>query len=149
MLHALKYQRFTALADPMARFFYVYLKDHGTLLPPDAVLTPIPIHPERERTRGFNQSDLIARRLAGIIGAHYHSSLLARVLRTAPQAGLGGDARRANVRAAFALRDRDAAVGRTIILFDDIRTTGATLEEAALLLKNSGARRVWAMTMAH
>lgn len=112
---------------------------------PDLVV-PLPLSRERLAERGFNQSALIAARVARLTGVHYSLSTLARLRHTAPQSGLKRQARLANVRGAFAARGELA--GRSVAVVDDVMTTGATLSEAARALKRAGALRVSAWVLA-
>ena len=113
-------------------------------------VVPVPLHPWRRLMRGFNQAaDLAARLERPVVPA------LWRTRATAPQTGLTAAGRRRNVRGAFSLsplfsqRVRDAMlVDRVVVLVDDVRTTGATLEACARVLKDAGAREVRALTTA-
>jgi len=100
----------------------------------DAVV-PIPLHPCKLRERGWNPAALLARPIAAALGVPLRTGLLRRVRETAAQAGLSREARAQNVRGAF--RARPAAPAR-VLLVDDVRTTGATLLEAAGCLTEAG-----------
>lgn len=120
----------------------------------DAWLIPVPLHPSRQQERGFNQAELLARGLIrGLAGAGKSRPRLARkalqrTRATLPQTGLSIAARRENVHGVFAARDAGLLRGRTIVLIDDVMTTGATLAECAATLKRAGAERVVALTLA-
>jgi ComF family protein len=120
--------------------------------PKNFVVIPLPLHKNRKRIRGFNQAELIA---VGFISAVSSSrlilepNLLVRTKNTKPQVELSGEERRQNIVGAFAVSDPNVVKNKTILLVDDVKTTGATLEEAARVLKEAGAKRVWAMTAAH
>lgn len=109
------------------------------------VVAPIPLHGARRRSRGFNQSELIARRVAGVLELPLDGGLLKRARSAAPQASLGASRRAANVRGAFAAA---AEPPGGVLLVDDVSTTGATLAEAARVLRAAGARRVYALAVA-
>jgi ComF family protein len=100
----------------------------------DAVV-PVPLHPRKLRQRGWNPAALLARPLAAALGVPLQTSWLQRVRETAVQAGLSRDARDHNVRGAF--RAKQVATAR-VLLVDDVRTTGATLREAASCLEDRG-----------
>jgi ComF family protein len=111
----------------------------------DAVV-PVPLHPARRRERRFNQSEDIGRRVAAAAGAEFRPRGLARLKHTRPQVELDGEARRANVRGAFAVREDFS--GRTVIVVDDVITTGATVAECAGVLRAAGATAVVAVAAA-
>ncbi|PWH11804.1 MAG: hypothetical protein DDG60_16240 [Anaerolineae bacterium] len=99
------------------------------------------------RERGYNQADLIAHALARIMRWKYQPQALERVRHTRSQVGLNAAQRRANVQAAF--QAHSAMVkNKMILLFDDVVTTGATLQSAAEALRAVGAKRVYALTVA-
>lgn len=116
-------------------------------IPPDwqvDVLLPVPLHPWRELWRGYNQSHLLAVHIARRTGLPLSPALLRRVRNTIPQSRLHGKERRANLKQAFAA---DVAVrGKSILLIDDVCTTGTTLSACAKALKKAGAFRVYALT---
>jgi len=113
----------------------------------DAVV-PVPLHIDRLRWRGFNQASLLARGLARRCGATCAPAALQRLRPTAPQVGLGETERRHNIRGAFRVRDPDTVSGRSVLLVDDVYTTGATAKECARTLRRAGARRVDVLVLA-
>ncbi|HEU0113683.1 MAG TPA: phosphoribosyltransferase family protein [Thermomicrobiales bacterium] len=115
--------------------------------PRDAIVVPTPLHPARLRRRGFNQVELIAREAAKHTG-HRVEPLLVRVRDTPHQVGLDGAARRRNVRDAFAVREPAKVAGRTVVVVDDVVTTGATVGACADALRRAGASAVWAVSLA-
>ncbi|MBR4768868.1 MAG: ComF family protein [Lachnospiraceae bacterium] len=136
----LKYGRKTYLADIL-----------GRLLPYDETLCaewiiPVPLHPRRLRTRGFNQSEMLALALSERTGIPVAKGLLKRTVYTEPQARLSGDERRKNLNGAFSCTE--TITSSTILLVDDVITTGSTLSACAAELKRHGARRVFACTVA-
>lgn len=110
-------------------------------------LVPVPLHPRRLLSRGFNQSREIARLLASRRGLPILQQALARVRRTTPQMELAREARAENIRGAFAA-GREFLEGRSALLVDDIMTTGATLEECARAMLAAGAKRVDVLVLA-
>src|SRR5262249_14450678 len=117
-------------------------------VPDPDLLIPVPLHPRRERERGFNQSLLLARRLGRAWGLPVRVDILARTVATPPQTDLGAEERRANVRRAFALRRPELVAGRHVILVDDIVTTGSTAGACAARLREGGAATVGVVSVA-
>jgi ComF family protein len=146
----LKFERRERLARPL-----------GALLKPlwesldlqDALLVPVPLHSSRQRQRGFNQAELLAQGLArSLRQAGWKPRVQTRCLRrtrpTPPQTGLSPTARRENVRGVFVVDRPEIVRDRGAALIDDVMTTGATLSACAAALKQAGARRVWALSLA-
>ena len=146
------------LYDGLARELVLSLKYHGhrhlgPLLGEAAVVVapqgadgvvPVPLHPRRQAERGFNQSALIATTVAERLGVPLLEGALSRTRETPPQAGLNAAERKVNVRGAFAAPAR--LEGRTLLLVDDVCTTGATIDACARALRRAGAARVLAVT---
>ncbi len=148
LLHQMKYGRVSAAADTCASLLFSYLRRHKIVFPEDVLLVPIPLSKGRERTRGFNQSERIARAFGEKTGIEVCEALK-KIKDTLPQTELSGSDRMVNVKGVFdAAFGAIAVVGRVCILVDDVKTTGATLAEAARVLKAAGAKRVWAITVA-
>jgi ComF family protein len=108
-------------------------------------LVPVPIHRQRRRERGYNQSELLAAVVGERCGLPVRDAL-EKVKDTPPQVGLTREERLRNVRDAFKSR-AGAASGRRAVLIDDVQTTGETLEEAAKALLAAGAHAVYALTL--
>ena len=143
-IHQLKYSDQSRLADPLAAYLIRWWEMNP--LPTELVI-PVPLHPRREKERGYNQAELLSRRLSAAIGIPHETKSLSRTRYTRPQVGLGAIERQENVAGAFRCIDGEIA-GRSILLIDDVTTTGATLEAAALALKRAGVREVWGLTVA-
>lgn len=146
-LHALKFKGRRGLAGPLAD---LVVDGGAALLPmgwPD-LLVPVPLHPRRQRERGFNQASLLAHRLGEAWSLPVRDDVLARAVATASQTALESSARRANVRNAFRLRHPEPVAGRHVIVVDDILTTGATVSECVLTLQAGGAATVGVLTVA-
>jgi ComF family protein len=132
----LKYGRKVALARTMARYMMPLRGDW----PADAVVVPVPLHRWRLWGRGFNQSALVARELARLWGLRADVEGLRRTRRTRPLKGLNHVQRRKAVSGAFKAPSRVS--GRTVILIDDVLTSGSTAEACARALRRAGARQV-------
>ncbi|HYA49432.1 MAG TPA: ComF family protein [Burkholderiales bacterium] len=143
-----KYGRVSALRRPLARFAAAALSEEEGLWLGADLLVPVPLHPERKRERGFNQSQLLARELARIRGMRVLEGCLVKVRNVPPQTSLEAAGRETNVRGAFAVRRRRRVEGKVVVLVDDVFTTGSTLDECGRVLKRAGAREVRALTLA-
>ncbi len=146
-IHRLKYGAKSFLAGSLgpllARFMEERIKESGHLL-----TMPVPLHPKRVRERGFNQSLLLARHVANGLKSDLDFLSLRRVRYTLPQTRLAKKERQRNVRGAFQLKNRDAVKGKTILLVDDVVTTGNTMNECARLLKKGGSGKVFCVSLA-
>lgn len=140
----LKYGRKVALARTMARYMLPLLPD----LCEAPLLVPVPLHRSRLWERGFNQSALIARELSRKSGIALDAGVLRRNRRTPPLKGLTLRQRRRTVAGAFTVTSGTRLDGRSIVLIDDVLTTGSTANACARALKGSGARRVELVTWA-
>jgi ComF family protein len=120
----------------------------GVLSFPEAVVTPVPLHPVRHRERGFNQSDAIGRGVASRLNLSYADDVLVRKKHTQTQTKLSAEARQENVENAFVLSRRAQALARSFVVVDDVITTGATLNACARALKTAGAERVIGLALA-
>lgn len=143
VIRALKYRRRLGLGEALARAMAPWAR----ALPwPRDCLIPVPLAPQRLKTRGYNQVDLVARPLAWLLDLAYCPRALQR--RDGPsQVGMTWAARWRNVRDVFQA-DPDAVRGRVVWLADDVMTTGATLHAAARALRAAGAQAVYGLTWA-
>jgi ComF family protein len=120
-------------------------------LPADLVLIPVPLWLAKRQARGFNQAEAIARAFLNLTpssGIQLDTSSLARTRETASQTGLTRKQRRENVRGAFAVTQAEKVRGRSILLVDDVMTTGTTVNECARVLLRAGAKEVFVATVA-
>jgi ComF family protein len=112
-------------------------------------IVPIPLHPERERERGFNQAAVLGRALAHLTGLPFDERSLARTLHTERhRAGMDARARRETVAHAFVVERPRLIENECILLVDDVYTTGATVSACAVALKEAGALEVLVLTVA-
>jgi len=144
-IHGLKYKNLKVLSFCLAELLAGYLKLHNI---PGEVLVPVPLHPQRLRKRGYNQSLLISRDLGKLIMMPVSENCLARVKSAQPQVSTTAvEERWNNVVDAFICKD-DSVRNKQVILVDDVCTSGATLEACAVALKKQGADSVWGLTLA-
>lgn len=115
---------------------------------PQAVLTPVPLYKKRLKWRGFNQAEEIAKELALFLGVPLLANVLFRKKETRPQIELSGRERKENIKGVFLCRAPEKIRGKIVLLVDDVFTTGSTMEECALILKDSGAKEVWGVAAA-
>ena len=134
----LKYGRKVALARTMARYMAPLVR----LGEADTILVPVPLHRSRLWKRGFNQSALVAAELARRTGFRSEPRLLKRVRRTPALKGMSLSQRKRIVAGAFSVDPLAELAGRTIVLVDDVLTTGSTANACARALKHAGAGRV-------
>lgn len=106
----------------------------------------VPMHAARQRSRGFNQAELLLRSVVPQTALRSRRNLLTKPVATRPQAGLGRDARRSNLASSLYVRSR--VQGCDVWVFDDVMTTGATLDACARVLRRAGARAVHAVVLA-
>jgi ComF family protein len=113
------------------------------------LLIPIPLHRERLRERGFNQALLLAKELNRRTGIPYRKRVLRKKRPTIPQVNLSGAEREKGVRGSFHVIEREELEGKSVLLVDDVYTTGATVNECSKVLLAGGAARVDVLTLAH
>ncbi|MCP3955095.1 MAG: ComF family protein [Desulfobacterales bacterium] len=155
LVHRYKYSSQTGLAQPLGMLMRAVLLDNWDLADIDCVV-PIPLHRQRLRARGFNQSLLLAQSLVPPPeacpdpgrGLSVTRDLLERTRSTATQTGLGPKARTANVKNAFRVRPGKGVANLRLLVVDDVFTTGATVNECARILMEAGAKRVDVLTLA-
>jgi len=133
----LKYGRKVAIARTMAHYMAPLVSDEG-----ERLLVPVPLHRWRLWGRGFNQSALVARELSRRLDVPADPLALRRIRRTPPLKGMSPLQRRRTVAGAFRVHDKAAIAGKTVILVDDVLTTGSTAEACARTLKRAGAARI-------
>lgn len=111
------------------------------------IMIPTPLSPQRLRQRGYNQVDLVARPFSDLLGVPYQPQALVKVRHTDTQVGKTKLERKDNVRGAFRGNPK-LLTGRTVLILDDVATTGSTLLSASYALKEAGAAQVYALTLA-
>jgi len=114
----------------------------------DFVLVPVPLSKKKLRWRGFNQAEEIAKELANFLKIPLISDCLIKIKETKDQVELSEKERRENVKGVFFVKNGEKIVGKNILLIDDVFTTGATMEEAARVLKEAGAKKIVGIVIA-
>jgi competence protein ComFC len=142
LIYRLKFERCSAAAVPIAEL----LAEALPWLPPDTVVTHIPTATSRHRQRGYDQAELLASQLAKKHDLR-HAALLARIGQTR-QVGAKREQRLLQLEQAFRIQSRHLVKNTSVLLIDDITTTGATIEAAASVLKNAGAKTINAAVFA-
>jgi ComF family protein len=151
LIHLLKYESVLPVARPLGGMMAEAITELlAGSAHPKPLLVPVPLHKSRRHSRGFNQAELIARSAVKHLTTQLEIAprILVRRRDTVSQVGLSREERIANLRDAFRVSDRGRVKGRTVIVVDDVMTTGTTLSECARVLKRAGAERVWAATVA-
>lgn len=147
IIHDFKYGRQVHLRHPVARWLLAAFDDERLSGRQFDVIVPVPLHPTRQRERGFNQANLLAELVSARISIP-RKPLLERVRYTTTQTALDRAERMENLHNAFRLRKKANVRGLRVLLIDDILTTGSTLSECARVLKRARAISVYAATAA-
>ena len=143
-VHRLKYRGQRAVAASLARLMAEYAARSAVTVD---LATPVPMHPSRLRKRGYNHSYLLAQQLGKILGLPVEERLLSRVKDSPPQVeARSREERQSNVAGSF--RCQRSVDGLTVLLVDDVATTGSTLSECAAALKSGGAKSVRGLVLA-
>ncbi len=147
VIHEFKYNRQIHLRHLVARWLCAALDDERLRGQKFEVVVPVPLHPARQRERGFNQASLLAKLLSAQTSIPCRP-LLKRVRYTTTQTALDRSERMENLHNAFRLRKNADVRGLRVLLIDDVLTTGSTLNECARVLKRAGATSVHSATAA-
>lgn len=142
-LHKLKYRRDMSMGDALAAEMLPFVQNLGWQID---LVVPVPLGKQRRRERGYNQVAMIAKPLAMGLGWEYSSKALTRRKETRTQVGLNREERHRNVADAF--EAQVGVTGKTVLIMDDVSTTGSTLSSGAEALFKSGAKDVYALTVA-
>ena len=153
-LKFLKYKFISDLERPLSVLIKKYLKwltleKKFNVFEANPLLVPVPLHPKRLNWRGFNQSELLAKELAGTFQMEMANDTIERTINSTPQADIKErEERLKNLNGIFRIKNGIRITGREILLIDDVCTTGATLNECAKVLKANGALKVIALVIA-
>jgi competence protein ComFC len=146
---ALKYKYVYDIASELAELIVEVIKNIN-FFPENIILTPVPLHPSRENYRGFNQAGEVGKLVAKKLGWQYVPDLLIRKIATASQTTLNAEKRMENIRGAFIPNTKYHLhdTGYSVVIFDDVLTTGSTINEARRVLLAAGFPKVFGLTIA-
>ena len=144
-IYRFKYANRREYADFFGEEIARYLGEEMHRMHPDGLI-PIPLHPARQRRRGYNQAQLLAKSISRYTGIPVYDKILVRVKNTVPLKKLNPRQRQNNLKKAFHIRGNDVKL-KTIILIDDIYTTGSTMDAAARVLLEAGAEKIYFITL--
>lgn len=145
-IHHFKYRKQMGVLAEMDLLLEKYFQENPGFCQGFTV-SPIPLHFNKMKERGFDQAFLIARQVARILKLPLEGGLLRRVKATSPQATMTRTERAQNIKGAFEINRPECVLGKNILLVDDVFTTGATVNEAAKILKKKGAGKVYVFTL--
>ena len=146
IVYELKYGKDQALAKVISG--YLVEKAKTLDIPLDMVI-PVPLGPKKFRTRGFNQSELLAYDVAQSLNLPLETKLVLRTTETMTQTSMSRRERLENVKGAFSVVNKDDVKGKNILLVDDIVTTGSTADDISRMLKKKGANKVYVLAFCH
>lgn len=149
MLNYFKYKHKIKLGRALARIMIDFVKEYRLPIGSCDYVIPIPLSPARLREREFNQAHILAKDIARYLKLQLLDKSLKRIRNTKSQTELDNLARWKNIQGAFKLKAPDVIKDKTILLIDDVLTTGATASEAAKTLKSAGASAVFVLTLAN
>lgn len=150
MIRQFKYCGIRELGEDFSKLIAEFLENRKIELSSDYILVAVPLHQDREKERGFNQAEKLAKSLSEKLSLQHNPRLLLRNRDTPSQIKLSKKERQNNVKGAFSINldFTDSVKNKNFILVDDVFTTGATLNECAKVLKRLRAKEVWGMVVA-
>ena len=112
------------------------------------IIIPVPLHKKRRKKRGYNQSELIAKELSKKLNIQLHRNILYKCINNPPQSSLNQEERKHNIKNAYILKNKKLINNKNILVFDDIYTTGNTVNECSKLLKSAKVNNIGVLTIA-
>lgn len=146
VIHNLKFYNLSSISKFIAQLIYNQIKKLKLILDVKIIIA-VPLHKVRKRERGFNQSALIAKELAELLQCDFRSDIIERINNTVSQATLEHKDREKNINQAFRLKKNIDLKHKSIILLDDVFTTGSTVRECCQVLQQAEAKRIIVLTM--
>lgn len=144
-IYRFKYKKRCEYAAFYAQDLYDHLKSEISAMNVDAII-PIPLHKSRQKSRGYNQAQLLAEQLSKLTGVPLEKNLVRRIRKTVPQKQLDAHGRQNNLKKAFNIKPNVVKLNKTILI-DDIYTTGSTIDAVARELKRRGVGTVYFITL--
>ncbi|MGC8651131.1 MAG: ComF family protein [Minisyncoccia bacterium] len=151
-LHYFKYKQIQSLQIPLSLLMIKFLENSfyfSRLNKKQLIIIPLPLHFKKQKQRGFNQSALLAEQIAKYFHLPLETNILIRIINNPPQITMeDAQARQLNIQGIFKVKNQEHLLKKTVLLIDDVYTTGATLNEAAKTLKQAGAKKVIGLVLA-
>ncbi len=148
MILLFKYRKFRVLGKKLTLFMLRCWGEDDALWWDVEAIVPVPLHPKREKIRGFNQAGIIARELGKQKGVNVIEGCLVKKVHGPPQTRLTATERQVSLSGAFDTKEPERLKGKVVLLVDDVYTTGSTIRECSTVLKKAGAKEVRALTIA-
>ncbi len=148
LIHQYKYNQKTSLRHPLANLMASFIAQYHLDINQFDALVPIPLYPTQLRERGYNQAQLLTQNLSDIFEIPVMHSNLIKIRHTKHQTMLNEKERWTNIHGALRIKNSKDIRGKSILIIDDLLTTGATVSQAAHILKKSGAKTVGVFTLA-
>ncbi|MBD3288595.1 hypothetical protein GF337_07310 [candidate division KSB1 bacterium] len=147
LIHYFKYNHHRIIGNVLAQNL---VKQFGKLeiMKRAEIIVPVPLHKRRLHKRGYNQSELISEGISQLINKPVVKGALRRIINTKSQTRLNAIERKKNVEKAFTILKQDSIIGRTVLLVDDVITTGSTMNACAEQLRSAGVKEVFALSAA-
>lgn len=149
LIHEFKYKGKEHIGPALSKLMVDFIKEYNFPINHIDAIIPIPLHKTRLREREFNQSEILSRHISSVFNKDLLPKALVRQVDTKAQIDLQKDKRVSNVRDCFAVNTPQAIKDKNILLIDDVLTTASTSSEAAGILKKSGAKIVFVLTLAN
>ena len=146
-IHALKYNKKFKIGIFLGKLLGLELQKSHPEWKIDLII-PIPLHQLKKAERGFNQSFYIAKGLSKVLHSDVKENLVKRIKYTESQTTMNITERKENISGAFKIRTKKSLKGKNILLIDDVITTGATISECGIILKNTGVQKIYAASIA-
>ncbi len=148
IIHIFKYERKRGVIRGIKKIMETYFSQNHFPFSLPHLVVPIPLYRKKLKERGFNQAELLARIIAEYFNIELSKNNLKKIKPTKSQTKLSASERIKNMKGAFVVKNKEEFCGKSILLVDDIYTTGATVKEAAEILKKAKTKEIYAFTLA-